>query len=155
MASQGAMIVINGNITRSRSDGHDESDLLLIVATNGPSDLHQSGRSQSTAYLATRGDGLISIRQAFIRDGWSSFVKNHDRRLAFIRHDRRLAFIRHDRRLAFDPTHLIFIKHRKDQDPIATRSWSDCGHDQARSWLTLRQNQGHDHRRDRAINSTS
>ena len=120
------MIVINGNIVRSRSDGHDEADLLLIMATHRASDLQQSGRSRSTVYLATRGDGLISIRRAFIRDSSRSFVKNHDRRLAFIRHNRQLAF---------DLTHLIKSDagRLRPKIMIDTRSWPDRGSLEAKS----------------------
>ena len=41
VASRGARIFINKNTMQSRSDGHDEAGLLLIVATHGASDLHQ------------------------------------------------------------------------------------------------------------------
>ena len=44
--------------------------------------------------------------------------------------------------------------HLSRRTPIDVRSWPDRHHDQAQSWPYLKQNQSHDHRRDRGHHPT-
>ena len=89
VASRGATIVINGHIARSRSDGHDEADLLLILTTRGllwnvqsPSsrDLHRMARTIHGRTPRSRSD-RTAIAARSSRDRGSFVVKSPPRSL--------------------------------------------------------------------------